>query len=131
MIKGFKEFILRGNVIELAVAVAVGTALTALVTAITASLIEPIVGWVLTLISGDGTIGGTITLAEGYEIDFATMIAAFITFLVTLAALYFIFVAPMNKYRAMTAREQEQAPPAEDIALLTEIRDLLREQRRE
>lgn len=128
MIKGFKEFVLRGNVIELAVAVAVGTALTALVGAVTASLIEPIVGWFLSLISGDGTLGGTVTLAEGYELDFTTLIAAFITFIVTLAALYLIFVAPMNKYREMTDKNQAAATPA-DIELLTEIRDLLKAQR--
>lgn len=127
MIKGFKEFVFRGNVIDLAVAVAVGTALTALVTAVTTSLIEPIVGWFLSLVSGgDGVIGGTITLAEGYELNFAALIAALITFFVTLAALYVIFVAPMNKYREITGQNTVDTTPA-DIKLLTEIRDLLQQ----
>lgn len=131
MIKGFKEFVFRGNVIDLAVAVAVGTALTALVTAVTTSLIEPIVGWILSLVSGgDGVIGGTVTLADGYELNFAMLIAAVITFLVTLAALYVIFVAPMNKYREMTGKNTVDTTPA-DVALLKEIRDLLKEQRGE
>ena len=52
MIKGVKQFVVRGNVIDLAVAVAVGTALAALVAAVTQSLIEPIVGWMLSLIGG-------------------------------------------------------------------------------
>ena len=128
MIKGFKEFVFRGNVIDLAVAVAVGTALAALVAAVTKALIEPIVGWILSLLGGsDGSIGGTITLAPGYEIDFALLIGAVITFFVTLAALYFLFVAPMNKYRALTGQgEIDTRPP--DVQLLEEIRDLLKQQ---
>ena len=128
MFKGFKEFVFRGNVIDLAVAVAVGTALAALVAAVTQALIEPIVGWILSLLSGsDGSIGGTITLAPGYELNFALLIGAVITFFVTLAALYFFFVAPMNKYREMTGQSGVDTRPA-DVKLLEEIRDLLKEQ---
>ena len=127
MLKGFRDFVFRGNVIELAVAVAVGTALTALVTAVTKALIEPVVGWVLSLLGGgDGQIGGTVTLAPGYELNFAGLIAALITFFVTLAALYFIFVAPMNKYREMTGQDGVDTRPA-DVKLLEEIRDLLQQ----
>ena len=129
MIKGFKEFVFRGNVIDLAVAVAVGTALAALVAAVTKALIEPLVGWVLSLIGGsDGQIGGTVTLAEGYELNFALLIGAVITFFITLAALYLFFVAPMNKYRQMTGQGGVDTRPP-DVQLLEEIRDLLQEQR--
>ena len=127
MIKGFKEFVFRGNVIDLAVAVAVGTALAALVAAVTQALIEPIVGWILSLIGGSDGIGGTITLAEGYELNFALLIGAVITFFVTLAALYLFFVAPMNKYRAMTGQGGVDTRPP-DVKLLEEIRDLLQQQ---
>ena len=128
MIKGFKEFVFRGNVIDLAVAVAVGTALAALVAAVTQALIEPIVGWILSLLGGSGgSIGGTITLAEGYEINFALLIGAVITFFVTLAALYLFFVAPMNKYRSMSGQGDVDTRSA-DVKLLEEIRDLLRQQ---
>ena len=127
MIKGFKEFVFRGNVIDLAVAVAIGTALAALVAAVTQALIEPIVGWILSLIGGSDGIGGTITLAEGYELNFALLIGAVITFFVTLAALYLFFVAPMNKYRAMTGQGEVDTRPA-DVKLLEEIRDLLQQQ---
>ena len=82
MIKGFKEFVFRGNVIDLAVAVAVGTALAALVAAVTQALIEPIVGWILSLLGGSDGIGGTITLSQGYELNFALLIGAVITFFV-------------------------------------------------
>ncbi|MFM7598473.1 MAG: MscL family protein [Actinomycetota bacterium] len=124
MIKGFKAFVFRGNVIDLAVAVAVGTALAALVAAVTKALIEPIVGWILHFIGGSDGIGGTITLADGYEINFALLIGAVITFFVTLMALYFFFVAPMNKYRAMTGQGGIDTRPP-DVQLLEEIRDLL------
>lgn len=127
MIKGFKAFVFRGNVIDLAVAVAVGTALAALVAAVTKALIEPIVGWILHFIGGSDGIGGTITLADGYEINFALLIGAVITFFVTLMALYFFFVAPMNKYRAMTGQGGIDTRPP-DVQLLEEIRDLLKEQ---
>ncbi|MGI9196948.1 MAG: MscL family protein [Candidatus Nanopelagicales bacterium] len=127
MIKGFKEFVFRGNVIDLAVAVAVGTALAALVAAVTKSLIEPIVGWILHFVGGSDGIGGTLTLSDGYEINFALLIGAVITFFVTLAALYFFFVLPMNKYRAMTGQGGVDTRPA-DVKLLEEIRDLLQQQ---
>lgn len=127
MIKGFKEFVFRGNVIDLAVAVAVGTALAALVAAVTQALIEPIVGWILSLLGGSDGIGGTITLSEGYDLNFALLIGAVITFFVTLAALYVFFVAPMNKYRAMTGQGDVDTRPA-DVKLLEEIRDLLQQQ---
>lgn len=127
MIKGFKEFVFRGNVIDLAVAVAVGTALAALVAAVTQALIEPIVGWILSLLGGSDGIGGTITLAPGYDLNFALLIGAVITFFVTLAALYVFFVAPMNKYRAITGQGEVDTRPA-DVKLLEEIRDLLQQQ---
>lgn len=126
MIKGFREFVFRGNVIDLAVAVAVGTAFTALVTAVTKSLIEPIVGWILSLFGGAGTIGGTWELAKGYEVNFALLIGAIITFMITLSVLYFIFVVPMNKYRSMTGKGAVDTRPA-DVKVLEEIRDLLKE----
>ncbi|MFM1965161.1 MAG: large-conductance mechanosensitive channel protein MscL [Actinomycetota bacterium] len=127
MIKGFKEFVFRGNVIDLAVAVAVGTALAALVAAVTKALIEPIVGWILSLLGGSDGIGGTVTLSPGYELNFALLIGAIITFFVTLAALYLFFVAPMNKYRSMTGQGAVDTRTA-DVKLLEEIRDLLKQQ---
>lgn len=127
MLKGFKAFVFRGNVIDLAVAVAVGAALAALVTTVTKSLVEPVVGWILSLLPGENGIGGTIKLAEGYEINFTMIITGFITFFVTLAVLYFLFVAPMNKYRALTGQGEVDTRPA-DVVLLTEIRDLLKQQ---
>ena len=125
MIKGFREFVFRGNVIDLAVAVVVGAAFTALVAVFTDSLIKPIIGIFL----GGGVDAGTIEI-RGQVIN----VTAMITFVITLAVIYFVFVVPMNKFRERLAAgkataEEEAAATPEDIALLTEIRDLLKAQR--
>ncbi len=129
MLKGFKDFILRGNVIELSIAVVVGTAFTALVSAFTSNIVNPIIA----------AAGGVETNGLGFPIwpgndktflNFGAVITAFVTFMITAAVVYFIFVAPMNrinhmvKKRLATAEPEEKPLPA-DTALLAEIRDLL------
>jgi large conductance mechanosensitive channel len=124
MLKGFRDFILRGNVIDLAVAVVIGAAFTALVNAFVAGLIDPVIRAILG--GSEDKPGGTFSL-NGQVVDIGLIINASITFLLTAAVVYFIFVAPMNRFKAMRARqlgEQEEAVP-DDIALLKEIRDLL------
>jgi large conductance mechanosensitive channel len=123
MLKGFKEFALRGNVMDLAVAVVVGTAVAALIGAISAGLILPVVGIFL----GGGVDAGQIEI-NGQIIDISLMINAVIIFIITLAVVYFAFVLPMNKLRERMRPQDEPAVPA-DVALLTEIRDLLAAQK--
>ena len=111
MLKGFKEFIMRGNVIDLAVGVVIGAAFTAIVTAFTDSLLEPLLN----------TIGGAEVTGLGFEIisgnpstylDFAAVITAVINFLLVAAVVYFVIVAPMNKFNAMReARLETSAEP--------------------
>ena len=119
MLKGFREFALRGNVMDLAVAVVVGAAVAALIGAISAGLILPLVGVFL----GGGIDAGQIEI-NGQIIDISLMINAVIIFVITMAVIYFAFVLPMNKLRERMAPKDEPAMPA-DVALLTEIRDLL------
>lgn len=119
MLKGFKEFALKGNFVDLAVAVVVGAAIAALIGAISEGLVLPIVGIFL----GGGVDAGTITI-NGQVIDFSLMINAFITFVVTMAVIYFIFVVPMNKLRRRLGQGEIDSRSAE-VILLTEIRDLL------
>jgi large conductance mechanosensitive channel len=127
--KGFKDFILRGNVIELSIAVVVGTAFTALVAAFTTNIVNPIIA----------AAGGVQTEGLGFEIwagndktfvNIGGVITALVTFLITAAVVYFIFVAPMNKINALVKQrlateEPEEEPIPADTALLAEIRDLL------
>ena len=124
MIKGFKDFLLRGNIVDLAVAVVIGVAFTALVTAFTESFLKPLIG----LIGGGGIEGGTFTI-NGQVFDWAGFINAVITFVLTAAVVYFAVVLPMKTIMERRKRGEE-AGPAEptQVELLTEIRDLLRSQ---
>jgi large conductance mechanosensitive channel len=127
MIKGFREFVFRGNVIDLAVAVAVGTALAALVAAVTKALIDPIVVWFVYVITGGKTLDGGPTLPGGAILNVGLLVTGLITFFITLTVLYLVFVLPMNKYRQRMGQSGVDARPA-DVQLLEEIRDLLKEQ---
>jgi large conductance mechanosensitive channel len=126
MLKGFRDFIMRGNVIELAVAVAIGTAFTAVVTQFGESFIDPLVG----LIGGGGGEGGRFTI-DGQVFDWAAFVNAVIFFVLTAAVIYFLVVAPYNAFEERRKRGRgpiDPPPPPDDIMLLTEIRDLLRAQ---
>jgi large conductance mechanosensitive channel len=124
MIKGFKDFLLRGNIVDLAVAVVIGVAFTALVTAFTESFLKPLIG----LIGGGGIEGGTFTV-NGQVFDWSAFINAVITFVLTAAVVYFAVVLPMKTIMERRKRGEE-AGPAEptQVELLAEIRDLLRAQ---
>ncbi len=129
MLKGFRDFILRGNVIDLAVAVVIGAAFTALIGAFNTALITPIVNSFFSALglSKDG-IGGTIGLPGDQVINIGLIIGATITFLITAAVVYFVFVAPMNAAKQRLAKG-EVVEDATSEELLAEIRDLLKEGR--
>jgi large conductance mechanosensitive channel len=124
MLKGFKDFLLRGNVVDLAVAVVIGTAFGALITSFTESFINPLIG----LLFGGGVDGGTFVV-DGQAFTVGAFINAIITFIIIAAAVYFVVVVPVQKLMEMRKRgdvDEVEATP-EDIALLQEIRDLLRQ----
>ena len=120
MIKGFKEFIMRGNVIDLAVGVVIGAAFNALVTQLTRSFLQPLIGVLL----GGGVDGGTFTI-RGQVFDVGAFINAVITFVLTAAALYFLVVAPFNHLRERRSKgEEAEVPPTNEekmVALLEQI----------
>lgn len=126
MLKGFKEFLLRGNVIDLAVAVVIGAAFTAVVTSFTKAFLEPL----LRLFSGgDNAIPpGTIPLTDEVQLDYASFLNSIITFLITAAVIYFLVVFPMKWLQERRRKGQEEGIDPTDNELLTEIRDLLRAQ---
>ncbi len=132
--KGFKEFILRGNVIDLAVAVVIGAAFTAIVNSLVENIFNPAIGalfrassldalWVVTLPSLSG---------DDAEIRFGAVVGAILQFLIIAAVVYFVLVLPINHLKRVAFERQkaaEDATPADvpptETELLIEIRDLL------
>ncbi|MET7747376.1 large conductance mechanosensitive channel protein MscL [Micromonospora sp. NPDC005367] len=124
MLKGFKDFIMRGNVVDLAVGVVIGTAFTGLVTQLTDSFLKPIIKFVG---GGEDQFAGSWEISKGNLVTWADFLNALITFLLTAAVLYFLVVFPMNKLAERRRRGEEPPPaaPSEEVKLLTEIRDAL------
>jgi large conductance mechanosensitive channel len=122
VLRGFKDFIMRGNLVELAVAFIMAAAFTSVVTA-TVTLIMDLIG----------KLGGTPDFSSYSPggVSVGAWITAVISFLILAVVVYFAIVVPYNTLQQRMARgEEEPVPPAEDVALLTEIRDLLAAQNR-
>ena len=121
MLKGFKEFLSRGNIVDLAVAVVIGTAFTALVTKFTDSIITPLINRIG--VNQQSNVGALkISIGGGQTIDLNILLSAVINFFLIALVVYFFVVLPYNTLRRRG--EVEQADDAQ-IVLLTEIRDLL------
>ena len=131
MFAGFKEFIMRGSVVDLAVGIIIGSAFTAVVTAMVDNILNPLIGaifgkpdltnlWDITLRGAHDDIGPSVLSVGGF-------LDAVLNFLIVAAALYFAIVMPLNKLAERRARGQEVEPEplAQDTVLLQEIRDLL------
>jgi large conductance mechanosensitive channel len=122
VLKGFKEFIMRGNVVDLAIAVVVGTAFTAFVKALVADILTPFIA----AIAGKPNFAALHFTLHHSTFFYGDLVNAAITFLSVAFAIYLFVVFPMNTLAERRARGQvtvDELPP--DIALLTEIRDLL------
>ena len=123
--KEFREFISRGNVVDLAVAVVIGAAFTAIVTSVVEGLITPLIG----MIGGKDFRQMTFTINDSV-FSYGIVINAIIYFVTVAAVVFFLVIKPLNMLAERRRRGEE--PPAEEmseeVALLTEIRDLLRTQ---
>ena len=124
MIKEFRDFILRGNVIDLAVAVVIGAAFGAVVTAFVASFVTPLIA----AIGGKPDFSALAFTINGSRFTYGAFLNALISVLSIAAVIFFFLVKPMNTMMARAAAKDEPASdaPSEDIVLLTEIRDELR-----
>ena len=124
VLKGFRDFVLRGNVVDLAVAVVIGAAFTAVVNAFAADFLTPLIG----LAGGGGRLGGVLTV-HGQDFKWGAFVSQLITFLLTAVVVYFFVVLPMHTLLDRRRRGEMKGPvlPTE-IELLVEIRDLLRAQ---
>ena len=124
VVKGFRDFLLRGNVVELAVAVVIGAAFTAVVGSFTDSFLRPLIG----LVGGGGVTGGS-TEIDGQTFAWGDFINQLITFVLTAAIIYFAVVLPLKIITERRKRGEETGPAAPtQLELLAEIRDLLRAQ---
>ncbi len=130
MLQGFKDFIMKGNVIDLAVAVVIGAAFGKVVTAIVDSVLMPLIAALFNAPSFDEWL---VLDLNGVAVRFGVVLTALVNFLLIAAAIYFLIVAPMNTMIERRNRRLGIDPAAEetpeDVALLTEIRDLLSAQR--
>jgi large conductance mechanosensitive channel len=129
MLKGFKEFILRGNVVDLAIAVVIGAAFGAIVTKLVADLITPLIA----AIGGEPDFSKLEWTWNKSTFLYGDFINAVLSFVIIAAAIYFLVVMPLNRLaerRAakVAAGEPDPEPKAEDILLLEQIRDLLAHQ---
>ena len=123
MLKGFKEFLARGNIVDLAVAVVIGTAFTALVTKFTESIITPLINRIGA--GGKSEYGILrINIGGGQTIDLNIVLSAAINFVLVAAVVYFLVIVPYNRLRKKGEVEQAQDT---ELAILTEIRDILAE----
>src|SRR3954453_14664330 len=124
MIKEFREFILRGNVVDLAIAVVVGAAFGAVVAAFVAAIVTPLIA----AIGGKPNFGTLSFTINGSRFAYGHFLNAVISFLIISAVIFFFVVKPLNLLLARRKAADvtpEPAAPAEDVRLLTEIRDLL------
>jgi len=125
-LKGFREFIMRGNVVDLAIAVVIGTAFTALVKAFVTDILTPIIAAIV----GQPNFATLTFTINHSQFFYGDLINSLITFVAVAAAVYYFVVVPLNALAARRARGQatpaDEVPP--EIALLTEIRDLLASQ---
>ena len=139
LLKEFKEFALKGNVMDMAVGVLIGGAFSAIVTALTTDFINPLIASI-----GGAEIGGLIRLPwvnyEGLDVETATalslnygdFITAIINFII-IAIILFILIKSMNKLMTLGKKKEEEAEapaePSDEVKLLTEIKDLLAEKK--
>ncbi|MDR0482057.1 MAG: large conductance mechanosensitive channel protein MscL [Cellulomonadaceae bacterium] len=127
MLKGFKDFLLRGNVMDLAIGIVVGGAFTAVVTGMVDGILNPLIA----AIFGQPDISsvGHFTV-NGAHFSLGLVLNALLNFLIISAALYFLIMVPINTLIDLGKKklepETEEEMMAQDIALLTEIRDLLK-----
>lgn len=129
MLKGYRDFILRGSVLDLAVGVVIGAAFTAIVTAISTGILTPLVARV----AGAETADIAISIGGGQTIDLGMVINAAMAFLITSTVLYFVVIVPVNRIRALIRQDNvnpsDNLEPAE-VNLLREILEELRKSNR-
>ncbi|MCG2621677.1 large conductance mechanosensitive channel protein MscL [Arthrobacter sp. I2-34] len=129
MLQGFRDFIMKGNVVDLAVAVVIGAAFSSVVNAMVKNVLMPFIAGLVGSPNFDEFARWNF---NGNMVEFGVLLTAVVNFLLIAAAIYFVIVMPMNKLIALRDRklgigkQTEEAPVDPQVALLTEIRDSLK-----
>ncbi|MEU3916945.1 MscL family protein [Streptomyces sp. NPDC029004] len=127
VLEGFKAFLMRGNVIDLAVAVVIGAAFTQIVNSVVKGVINPVVGAFGTreLDAYSSCLKGTCKVVngevDGIKILWGSVLSATLTFVITAAVVYFLMVLPMSKYLARRAARDAAKEGAKEVVELTEL----------
>ena len=118
----FKEFIMRGNVMDMAIGVIIGGAFQGIVTALTADFINPLINGI-----GGAEVGGTIKIYGGQVIRYGDFITAVINFVI-MAFVLFLLLKVVNGIMSVNKKKEEETvvPKSDEVKLLEEIRDLLK-----
>ena len=128
MFKGYRDFILRGSVLDLAVGVVIGAAFTAMVTAISTGILTPLVARV----AGAETAEISISIGGGQTLDIGIVINSLMAFVITSTVLYFVVIVPVNRIRELIRQDNQDITqnlePA-DVILLREILEELKKSR--
>jgi large conductance mechanosensitive channel len=124
MFKEFREFLLRGNVVDLAVAVVIGAAFGAVVTSLVEDLLTPLIA----AVGGKPDFSGLAFTVNESRFRYGEFVNAVIAFLIIGAAVFFLVIKPVNALMARRKAGEEPEPDAvaEDVVILGEIRDLLK-----
>ena len=122
MLKEFRQFLMRGNIVELAIAVVIGVAFGALVTSFVANLITPIIAAIV----GKPDFSNLAFTINGSRFAYGSFINALISFVSISAAVFFFVVKPIDAFERARGLERPEAAPSDEVVLLSEIRDLLR-----
>ncbi|MEV7088523.1 large conductance mechanosensitive channel protein MscL [Streptomyces sp. NPDC093085] len=138
VLEGFKAFLMRGNVIDLAVAVVIGAAFTNVVNSVVKGIINPVVGAFGTqdldryssCLKAPCRTNAAGEVTEGIQILWGSVLSATLTFLITAAVVYFLMVLPMARYLARRARQQAAKEEAQEVIEVTEL-EVLKEIRDE
>ncbi|MFJ6086214.1 large conductance mechanosensitive channel protein MscL [Streptomyces sp. NPDC092369] len=121
--QGFKAFLTRGNVVDLAVAVVIGAAFTNIVNAVVKGLINPLVGAIGTknLDSYSSCLSDSCSGDQGIQLMWGSVLGATLTFVITAAVVYFLMVLPMSKYLARQAARNKAKEGTHEVIELTEL----------
>lgn len=125
IVKGFKEFLFRGNVIDLAVAVVIGAAFGGVVKAFADDFIGGIIG----VIGGSPDFGNAGFTVNDSKIVYGSTLTALINFVIVAAVIYFVIVLPLKTMAARNEKPEESPAPTDEAVILAEIRDELRARR--